>query len=216
MRGVIVAGTDTGVGKTVLSAFLMSAMPDALYWKPIQSGLLEETDSETVARLSQCDPSRIVPEAYRLTQPLSPHLSARLEGIRIDAAKLSLPNNDEFLIVETAGGVLVPLLEDLLQIEMVREWGLPVIIAARSTLGTINHTLLTIEALRARATEIFGVVTIGPLNPENENAIQEYGNVTVIGRICPMSLIDHRSILSAFEALSPEMQSLLQYGATLG
>ena len=211
MRGVIVAGTDTGVGKTVLSAYLMSAIPDARYWKPVQSGLLEETDSETVARISECDLSRILPEAYRLTQPLSPHLSARLDGIEIDKANLRLPQCEEFLVVETAGGVLVPLRDDLLQIEMLREWGLPVIIAARSTLGTINHTLLTIEALRKRSIEIMGVVAIGLLNEENENAIQYYGSVSVIGRLGPIGPIDRHSLLSSFEVRSAQLQTLLSH-----
>jgi dethiobiotin synthetase len=203
MRGVIVAGTDTGVGKTLLSALLMLKMPKAVYWKPVQSGTLEETDSEAVARLSECDQSRIIPERYKLTQPLSPHLSARLEHTQIEPSQLILPETESFLIVELAGGVLVPLRDDVLQIGMVKHWELPVIIVARSTLGTINHTLLTLEALRARNINVAGVVMIGPPNTENEQAIISFGKTSVLGRIHPIAEYNALNLSNAFEELLP-------------
>lgn len=203
MRGLIVAGTDTGVGKTLLSALLMSVLPDSEYWKPIQSGMLEETDAEAVARLSECAPNRILPERYKLTQPLSPHLSARLDGVEIDTSQLELPKTDGLLIVELAGGMLVPLREGVLQIEMLKQWCLPVVVAARSTLGTINHTLLTLEALRLRNVKVAGIVTIGETNTENERAIRSFGDVPIVGRITTMQEYNKLTLLSAFEPLIP-------------
>jgi len=160
----------------------MAANDNLCYWKPIQSGLDGETDSQVVRRLSECGTERILPEGYRLHQPLSPHLSARLDGIHIEKEKLQLPKKNN-LIVETAGGVLTPIDEDTLQIDLIKMWSLPVIIAARSSLGTINHTLLTIETLRNRGVEIAGIVMIGEINIENERAIADYGKVQIIGRI---------------------------------
>ncbi|MDP4198764.1 MAG: dethiobiotin synthase [Bacteroidota bacterium] len=199
MRGVIIAGTDTNVGKTVLSALLMSAMPDAVYWKPVQSGLDEETDSEVIARLSESAPGRILPEAYRLKQPLSPHLSARLDGIQIESIRLALPETEQFIIVETAGGVLVPLRKDLLQIDLMRHWKLPVLLASRSTLGTINHSLLTLDALRARDIPVAGVVMIGPPNVENELAVEQIGNACILGRIPHLAVINRLSLLDVYQ-----------------
>jgi dethiobiotin synthetase len=200
MRGVIVAGTDTGVGKTILSSLLMCAVPEAVYWKPIQSGTQEETDSAVVGRLSECGPGRILPEAYRFSQPLSPHLASRLDHTEIESARLALPETTEFLIVETAGGVLVPLGDNLLQIEVMQRCQLPVLLAARSTLGTINHTLLTLEALRGRDIPIIGVIVNGPANPENERAIEQFGNVCVLGRIPNMSHIDRATLLAMYDS----------------
>lgn len=193
----IICGTDTNVGKTVLSSLLMAANDDLTYWKPIQSGLEEETDSEVVQRLSGCARERILPEAYRLQQPLSPHLSARLDGVTIDPERLHLPVTQP-LIVETAGGVLVPITNDLLQIELIKRWKLPVLIAARTTLGTINHTLLTITALRSHNILIAAVVLIGEPNEENRAAIEQYGDVRVAATIPPLSTIDRNTLRETY------------------
>jgi dethiobiotin synthetase len=209
MQGLIIAGTDTGIGKTVLSALLMSALPKVRYWKPIQAGTSEETDSETVSRLLNEGPNRILPEAYRLTNPLSPHLAAALDNIEIQAGRLNLPATDDLLIVELAGGVLVPLRNDLLQIEMVRNWQLPVLLAARSTLGTINHTLLTLEALRNRQIKIMGVVCIGALNPANEEAIEQFGQIEILGRIPALPQVDRASLQQTFNNEFARLRKLL-------
>lgn len=193
----IIAGTDTNIGKTVLSAMFMSAFDELSYWKPIQSGLQEETDTEVVMRLSECSHERIIPEAYRLTQPLSPHLSARLDGIRIDADALVVPDRAP-LIIEMAGGLLVPINERTLQTDLIRQWGLPVILAARSSLGTINHTLLSLEALRSRGIDVAGVVVIGEANIENERAIREYGRIGILGRIHRLSSLNKSALAQEF------------------
>ena len=197
MPRLVIAGTDTNVGKTVLSALLMAANEIFYYWKPVQSGLEDETDSEAVRRMSECNPSRIVPEAYKLTRPLSPHLSSRFDGVTIDANNLRLPEQ-EHLVVELAGGVLVPMNEDTLQIDITSKWDLPVVVVTRSSLGTINHTLLTLEALRKRNIEIAGCVTIGEFNPENEQAIERYGATTILGRVPPLGKLEKKTLLQVY------------------
>ena len=179
MRGFFVTGTDTGVGKTVLSAALLLRYPDACYWKPIQTG--PEDDTAEVKRLSG---GRVLDDGVRLPDPVSPHLAARRAGISIDPGALlgrvlrpeaGLPH-----IVEGAGGVLVPMNDTQTMADLMILLGLPVMVAARATLGTINHTLLTLEALRARSLEIAGVVMIGDANADNRAAIERYGKVQVV------------------------------------
>jgi dethiobiotin synthetase len=193
----IIAGTDTNIGKTILSALLMASVDGLSYWKPIQSGLQEETDTEVVRRVSECSEDRIIPEGYRLTQPLSPHLSARLDGVAIDAEKLIVPDRSP-LIIEMAGGLMVPLTDTMLQIELMKRWNLPVILATRSSLGTINHTLLSLEAMRSRRIAIAGVVVIGEENAENEKAIEKIGHIGLIGRIRPIGQLSRSSLRAEF------------------
>jgi dethiobiotin synthetase len=197
-RSYIIAGTDTNVGKTVLASMLMAACDDLYYWKPIQSGLEGQTDSETVKRLSECSPERMLSEAYRLQNPLSPHLSAKLDGVHIDSDTLQKPGVER-LIIETAGGVLTPINENTLQIDLIKMWSLPVLIAARSSLGTINHSLLTIKALQDKEIEIEGVVMIGEMNKENEKAVEYYGKVKIIGRIPKLDRIDRTSLINIYD-----------------
>jgi len=191
VKSFIVSGTGTGIGKTLLSALLMSALPEYYYWKPIQAGTEEETDSETVRRLSKCSPERIMPEAYVFSQPLSPHRAAALDNISIDLNKLALPPIFP-MIVEGAGGLLVPVTNTTTMIDFFQYWKLPVLLACRSELGTINHTLLSLEALERRGMEILGCVIIGPPNESNEQAIEHYGDVSILGRI---------PLLTSFDAL---------------
>ena len=147
----------------------------------MQAGLEDETDSETVARLA---PGVVIlPEAYRLTTPCSPHHAAALDGVIIDPALLALPNGDTPLVVEGAGGVLVPLGPDLLYADLFARWGLPVVLAARTALGTINHTLLSLEALRARGIAVAGVAFIGAEEPVSAEAIARHGKVRILGRL---------------------------------
>jgi dethiobiotin synthase len=173
VRGVFVTGTDTGVGKTVISAALMLRYPDAVYWKPIQTG--SDDDTAEVRRLSG---GQVIDKGIRLPDPVSPHLAAQRVGVTIDLKELIPPLGP--CVVEGAGGVLVPVNESQLMADLMVKLGLPVLIAARTTLGTINHTLLTLEALRARSLKIAGVVMIGDRNSDNRAAIQHYGKVPVL------------------------------------
>lgn len=178
----VVSGTDTGIGKTVFSAALTHALK-ACYWKPVQSGLDEETDSEVVARLGGAYRASILPEAYRLKMPASPHLSARLENVTIDPERLIPPETDGPLVIEGAGGLLVPLTDKLLFADIFARWRIPLILCARTSLGTINHTLLSLEALQQRAIPVHGVVFIGDENRENQRIIADIGGVRSLGRL---------------------------------
>ncbi|HKY79842.1 MAG TPA: dethiobiotin synthase, partial [Sphingobium sp.] len=182
MSSFIVTGTDTGIGKTVFAAGLAGLL-GASYWKPVQAGLDPEGDKESVARLSGLPPERILPEAYRLTTPASPHLAARIDGVEISLDRLALPRVDGPLVVEGAGGVLVPFSETLLMADLFAHWGAPVILCARTSLGTINHSLLSIEALRNRGVPIAGIAFIGDPHAENERIIPQLGKVVSLGRL---------------------------------
>ncbi|MGX5806116.1 dethiobiotin synthase [Bradyrhizobium sp. Arg314] len=179
---IVITGTDTGVGKTVFAAGL-TALLDGIYWKPVQSGTRAQTDSEIVSLLAGLSADRMLPEAWRLTEPLSPHRAAELDRVEIDAQALTLPPTDRPLIVEGAGGVMVPLNRHTLYIDVFARWNAPVVLCARTALGTINHTLLSIEALRARSIPLLGVVFIGDRVVDTQKTIAQMGKVLVIGRL---------------------------------
>ena len=200
MQGFFVTGTDTDVGKTVVSAWLLTHL-DALYWKPVQAGAEPETDAVTVRRLAEISEDRILPEAYVLPEAIAPHEAARRAGIAIDMAKLEAPATDRLLVVEGAGGLLVPLTSTDYVIDLAAQLHLPVILVARSTLGTINHTLLSIEALRRRGLPLAGVVVNGPETPHNRAAIERYGEVNVIAEIPWLPELTRASL----QAIEPEL-----------
>jgi dethiobiotin synthetase len=180
MRAFVVTGTDTDVGKTVFAAGL-TALIGGWYWKPVQAGLDAGGDAAAVADLGVAS-GRVLPEAYRLTTPCSPHRAAEIDGIRIDPERLALPPQRP-LVVEGAGGALVPLGGDLLYADLFARWGLPTIVVARTALGTISHSLLTLEALRARAVPVHGVAFIGDGDAAAEEAICRIGRARRLGRL---------------------------------
>jgi dethiobiotin synthetase len=177
---LIVTGTDTGIGKTVFSAALTDAL-GACYWKPIQSGLTDETDSETVVRLGRIPPQRIIPEAWRLKTPVSPHLSAEIDGVTIDPYALEPPGTNSPLVIEGAGGLLVPLTRRETFADVFARWQIPVVLCSRTGLGTINHTLLSLEAMRQRLIPISGIAFIGEAHPDTQKIIADMGKVRVLG-----------------------------------
>jgi dethiobiotin synthetase len=192
---LIVSGTDTGIGKTVLAGAIAQAT-GATYWKPIQAGLDGETDTERVAALGV----RTLPEAYRLSAPCSPHWAAEIDGIEIEDADLALPQGEDRLVIEGAGGVLVPICDDLLFADLFARWRLPVVLAARTALGTINHTLLSIEALRARGVPILGVAFVGDPVENTEATIARVGEVRRLGRLPTLPEVTADALLAAFGA----------------
>jgi dethiobiotin synthetase len=194
---LIVTGTDTGIGKTVFAAGLAGAL-NGIYWKPIQAGVEEETDSATVLRLSGLSPERILPEAYRLRTPASPHLAAERDGIVIDPDALVLPAADRPLVVEGAGGLRVPLTRQMTYIDVMARWKVPVVLCARTSLGTINHSLLSIDALRARNVAIAGIAFIGDENQESERIIADLGQVRHLGRLPHLDPLTGPSLRAAF------------------
>lgn len=179
---LIVGGTDTDVGKTVVSALLVQGL-GARYWKPVQSGLAEGSDSQWVQAMLSLPPERLLKESYRLQAPVSPHWAAEQDQVVIDPHRLGLPSGDGPLVVETAGGVMTPLGRDWLQIDQIRRWGLPLVLVARSGLGTLNHTLLSLEALRHRSIPVLGLVLNGPLHPDNPRTLEQLGGVPVLAQL---------------------------------
>jgi len=202
MRPLIVTATDTGVGKTVVSAMLTLAL-DGIYWKPIQAGTAEDTDRQRVAALTGLPKERFRPERYVLREPLSPHRAAELDGIDIRAEHLELPADippGRRLIVEGAGGVLVPINRQMLQAELFSRWRAPSVLCARTSLGTINHTLLSLEALRRRGVEVLGVVFVGEAMPDSERTIVEFGGTKSLGRLPILERLDAGALREAFAA----------------
>ncbi len=194
-----ITGTDTGVGKTVVSALLCAAL-DAYYWKPIQTGTREGTDRRTVERLGQLPRAKLLPETYRFSPPVSPHLAARKAGVTIELSRIQVPEIGvkENLIVEGAGGALVPINETELMTDLMRHLGLPALLVARTALGTINHTLLSLAALRSAGLSVRGVIMVGKPNAENRKAIEHYGKIGVVGAVPWLKQIDRGTLLSAF------------------
>ena len=203
-HGIFITGTDTGIGKTLVSAWLVRGW-GAAYWKPIQSGV-EERDSESVVALAAVPPHRILPSAYELTQPLSPHEAARRDSLQIDLSLIRLPDHTGPLVVEGAGGVLVPLNDTTLMVDLMRQLGLPVLVVARSGLGTINHTLLALEALRSRGLQVAGVVLNGPPHDHNGASIEHYGRVRVLAHLPPLETVNAAALAAL--APPPSLESL--------
>jgi dethiobiotin synthetase len=199
---IVVTGTDTDVGKTVFAAALVAAL-DAYYWKPVQAGLDGETDAEIVRRLSGLTAERVLPEVYRLTTAASPHLAAERDGVEIDfegLANAPVLAQDRAVVVEGAGGLLVPLTRHLLQIELFARWGAPVVLVASTRLGTINHSLLSIEALKRRRVPLLGIAFSGEENADSERTITEMGGVCHLGRLPIVEPLDVASLRIAFAA----------------
>jgi len=196
-RPIVVTGTDTGIGKTVFAAALAGAL-DGYYWKPIQSGLADETDSDAVRRLSGLAAERILPERHRLSTPASPHLAAEIDGVAIDAEGLDPPATPRPLVIEGAGGLLVPLTREVTYIDVFARWRAPLVLCARTTLGTINHTLLSIEAIRARGIPLLGVAFIGDENASSEDIIAALGRTRRLGRLPPLTPLTEESLKAAF------------------
>lgn len=194
---IFVTGTDTGIGKTLVSAILTTGLK-AHYWKPIQSGTIDGTDTEWIQSVSKLPASHFIPEVYSLAQPLSPHAAAVLDGVNIQLSAINLPNVTP-LIVEGAGGIMVPLNKGQYILDLMQRLSLPVIVVAKSGLGTINHTLLTIERLRDKGVEILGVVMNGPINRSNRESLEHYGAINVLAEIPQIDSISHESVQMLFD-----------------
>jgi dethiobiotin synthase len=197
---LFVTGTDTNVGKTFVSAVLVAGLK-AAYWKPVQSGSEEGTDREAVKNLSGLPDAHFLPESYCFTRPLSPDQAAGLEGARIDSDLINIPEAAaEFnhLIIEGAGGIMVPLNEQFLMLDLMKKLATPVLVVARSGLGTINHTVLTVDKLRREGLTVFGVIMNGPRNPANKAAIERHAETKVIAETEPLETLNPTVIKSLF------------------
>ncbi len=198
----VITGTDTDAGKTVFSAALMMGLENAYYWKPLQSGVADGVDTKTVQDLTGLPDERFFPEAYIFSEPLSPHRAAEIDGVEIDSAKLSLeaiPEPDGPLIIEAAGGLMVPVTRKKLQVNMYKKWQIPVVLVARTGLGTINHTLLSLEALWAREIPVLGIAFVGDENEDNIKTIAEISKVKVLGRLPILEELTTENLKYAFK-----------------
>jgi len=190
----VISGTDTDIGKTVFAAALAGAI-GARYWKPVQAGTEPETDSQTVARLAGVE---TLPEANCFKMAASPHQAAAAEGVTIDTDALTPPSGP--LVIEGAGGLMVPLTRTTLNIDVFARWGLPLILCARTALGTINHTLLSVEAIRARAIPLLGIAFIGDENKESESIIIEKSGAKRLGRLPRLDRLNRETLAAAYAA----------------
>ncbi|MCZ4282141.1 dethiobiotin synthase [Kiloniella laminariae] len=207
-KGVFITGTDTGVGKTFAAAALVKRLK-AHYWKPVQTGPEEEHDAPEIQRLSCIETDQILPCLYSFPDPLSPHEAAKRVKQKIEFGHFKLPDikSKEFLVVEGAGGVMVPLDDRHMMLDLMAQLELPALIVARSGLGTINHTLLTITALRNRGVKLAGVILNGPENKANLEAIEQYGKTEVLAELPFCTDVTPESLGS----LMPRLDRVAQY-----
>ncbi|MBT0669872.1 ATP-dependent dethiobiotin synthetase BioD [Novosphingobium profundi] len=203
-RTIVVTGTDTEIGKTVFAAALAGAL-SAHYWKPVQAGVephetFGATDAARVGNLAGLAPEKLLPEAYRLATPCSPHLAAEIDGVTIDPARLALPEVEGPLVVEGAGGLHVPISRSETYADQFVRWGAPVVLVARTQLGTINHALLSLEALRARGLRVLGVAFVGDAVEDSEAIVCAMGKVKRLGRLPRLDPLTPEGLRAAFAA----------------
>ena len=206
---IVVCGTDTDVGKTVVSAWLVQGL-HATYWKPVQSGLDEGGDRDRICEQLNLPPERWLREAYAFRRPVSPHWAAECDGMELDPANLGLPPCNGPLVVETAGGLMVPLNRSWLQIDQLQRWQLPVVLVARSGLGTLNHTLLSLEALRQRSIPVLGLILNGSPHADNPGTLEQFGGIPVLAQLPPLATLDASSLDQQWrhQGLSSKFQEL--------
>ncbi len=190
---VIIAGIHTNIGKTICSAVICQALGYD-YWKPVQAGDLENSDSIFIERVVSNPLCHIHPEAYRLSTPASPHYAAEVDGITIVKANIHLPQSENSIVVETAGGIMSPLAYNYLNINLMEQLSLPVILVSNNYLGSINHTLLSIAALKQRNIFLKGIVFSGDNNPSTESFIRQYSDIPILFSIPLLTEINAASI----------------------
>jgi len=200
MANYFITGIGTGIGKTLVCAILTEKLK-ADYWKPIQSGDLDQSDSLTIKKLISNNKTIIHPEKYRLSNPFSPHLSAKLDGVKIDLDEIVIPDTDNNLIIEGAGGLMVPLNEEELIIDLIKKLNVEVILVSQNYLGSINHTLLSINLLNQYGIHIKGIIFNGDENAESQRFILQYSNINYLGFIPVIEQINPSNIKKAGNSL---------------
>lgn len=194
MKTIFITGNGTDIGKTIISAIITEHL-EADYWKPIQSGELDNTDTMKVKRLVSNSKTVFHKERFKLIQPLSPHASAEIDGIQIQLEDFKLPITDNYLVIEGAGGLMVPLNNKILIADLITHLDTSVILVSRNYLGSINHTLLTIQELRRRNIPIIGIVFNGEHTPQTENFILQYTQLPLLFRVEMEEKVDKQTIL---------------------
>ena len=198
MSHFIITGTDTGIGKTVVSAMLTQAL-GATYWKPLQSGIEGGVDTKAVQKMTGLPSERFLPESYVFTEPLSPHRAAEIDDTQVDVDSLVIPETDQRLIIEGAGGLMVPLTRKNLLINLFKSCHVPVILVAHTGLGTINHTLLSLEGLWSRKIPVHGLIFVGEENADNMKTIHQFSDTKILGRLPMLDSLNTESLASAFD-----------------
>jgi dethiobiotin synthetase len=198
---LFITGIGTGIGKTIVSAILVEKLKTD-YWKPIQSGDLDNSDSLLVENLLSNKISKIYREAYRLTQPFSPHKSAAIDGIKIDPEKIIVPKTENTLIIEGAGGLMVPLNDQFLMIDLIKKLGATVVLVSQNYLGSINHTLLSAYALKQYNIPVKGIIFNGAEDPSSQKYILDYTGLPLLGNIPPLSSINKEAIADSGKAIN--------------
>ena len=199
-KKLFVTGTDTDIGKTVVSSILVSGL-QAAYWKPIQAGRDPITDTEFLKKTTGLPDDHFYEESFNLTEPMSPHAAAEIDGVSIRFDDIQEPETrQEHLIIEGAGGLIVPINDSQYVIDLITHVGYPALLVAKSGLGTLNHTLLSLEALRNRKIPVFGVVLVGEKHDSNEEAIIKYGKVERLFRLPILSELTPDSVNEAFQS----------------
>lgn len=209
MKGIVVAGTGTGIGKTFIASILTEAL-EADYWKPVQAGNPEFTDTDFVKQHITNQKSFFHPEAYRLSAPMSPHAAAKIDGIEIVPDKLSIPETLNTIVIEPAGGLMVPLNDKQLNIDLLQQWNLPVILVSQNYLGSINHTLLSVELLKNRGINLLGIIFNGVRNPSTEEFILEYTGVDCLARISQENSINKAVVKRYADELKYKLNNFLK------
>lgn len=199
-RPLFITGIGTGIGKTIVSAVLVEKLK-ADYWKPVQSGDLHDSDTMKVKSLVTNTSSVFYPEAYRLTQPYSPHKSAAIDGITIEREKIVLPKTERVLIIEGAGGLMVPLNDTFLMIDLIKQLDAEVVLVSQNYLGSINHTLLSVDALNQRDMPVKGIIFNGVPNANSEQFILAYSKYPMLGHVPELNTPDKVSVAEAGKSL---------------
>lgn len=208
MHRIMVAGIGSDVGKTIVSAIL-TLLLSGDYWKPVQCGDEENSDPSMIKKwLSGTDHS-IHSSAYSLKTFLSPHQAARLENISIEIDTIAIPQTTRPLIIEGVGGILVPLTKKTLTIDLFQSWDCQWVIVSKHYLGSINHTLLTIQTLKQRRIPILGLIFNGEPNPDTESAILEITQVPYLGRLLPEPHLNLKTLQRYVKQWQPLFSHLL-------
>jgi len=207
MKKVVVAGIGTGIGKTFIATILAEAL-EADYWKPVQAGNLDFTDTDFVQQHISNKKTYCHPEAYRLSAPMSPHAAAKKDGISIDLNKLTIPEINNYLVIEPPGGLMVPLNEKQLNIDLICQWGLPVILVSKNYLGSINHTLLSARVLNDYAVKVLGIIFNGEPNPATEDIILKHTGLSCITKIKQEKQSDRKTIKRYADELKEKLNLL--------
>lgn len=203
-KRIFVTGIDTNIGKTIASAILCEALK-ADYWKPVQSGSVEGTDSDFVKQ--HCFENIVIhPSAYCFKEPVSPHLAAEKENTRIEPDKIKIPQTNNTLVIEGAGGIMVPLNDESVILDLIVDWETPAIVVSKNYLGSINHTILTCEMLNAAGVEILGIIFNGEPTPSSEEYILNYTNLPMLGRIEQTEKVERKFIQTQAEKLRKQLE----------